>query len=81
MIKSVLLRYMYISIENLGPDTNAGNKYECGAHFSTKNELPQMEIIASEASFLVCSMAWIFYIYMFQVVRCSVNVLNVSMCI
>ena len=38
-------------------------------------------IIASEASFLVCSMARIFlyiYIYIFQAVRRAVNVLNVS---
>ena len=40
-------------------------------------------IIASEASFLVCSMARIFYIYIciFQAVRRAVNVLNVSTCI
>ena len=45
-------------------------------------------LIASEASFLVCSMAQIFslYIYMlyicvFQAVRRAVNVLNVSTCI
>ena len=39
--------------------------------------------IASEASFLVCSMARIFYIYLciFQAVRRAVNVLNVSTCI
>ena len=44
-----------------------------------------MYIIASEASFLVSSMARIFslsiYIYMFQAVRRAVNVLNVSTCI
>ena len=40
-------------------------------------------IIASEASFDVCSMARIFdiYIYIFQVNCHSVNVLNVSTCI
>ena len=38
-------------------------------------------IIASEVSFLVCSMARIFAIYIFQVDRHSVNVLNVSTCI
>ena len=36
-------------------------------------------LIASEASFLVCSMARIFCI--FQAVRRAVNVLNVSTCI
>ena len=43
-------------------------------------------IIVSEASFLVCSMARIFYIYIymygiFQAVRRAVNILNVSTCI
>ena len=44
-------------------------------------------IIASEASFLVCSMARIFsiyiyiYVYIFQAVRRAVNVLNVCTCI
>ena len=38
-------------------------------------------IIASEVSFLVCSMARIFAIYMFQAVRRAINVLNVSTCI
>ena len=36
-------------------------------------------ITASEASFLVCSMARIFYL--FQAVRRAINVLNVSTCI
>ena len=41
-----------------------------------------LHIIASEASFLVRSMARIsLYIYMFQAVRRAVNVLNVSTCI
>ena len=49
-----------------------------------------MAIVASEASFLVCSMARIFTIYIyshiyigiiFQAVRRAVNVLNVSTCI
>ena len=42
-----------------------------------------MEIIASKASFLVRSMALNFaiYIYLFQVDRHSVNVLNVFTCI
>ena len=49
--------------------------------------LPDSEIIAREASFLVSSMARIFslslsiYIFLFQAVRRAVNVLNVSMCI
>ena len=39
-------------------------------------------IIASEASFLVCSMhGFSIYIYIFQAVRRAVNVLNVSTCI
>ena len=42
-------------------------------------------IIVSEARFLVCSMARIFYIYSifvyFQAIRRAVNVLNVSKCI
>ena len=39
-------------------------------------------IIAGEASFLVCSMARIFYIIIiFQAIRRAVNDLNVSMCI
>ena len=38
--------------------------------------------IASEASFLVCSMARIFYMYnLFQAARRAVNFLNVSTCI
>ena len=36
-------------------------------HYSTA-------IIASEVSFLVCSTAWIFHIYMFQAIHRSVNV-------
>ena len=37
------------------------------------------QFIASEASFLVCSMARIFaiYIYIFQSIRHAVNILNV----
>ena len=42
-------------------------------------------LIASEASFLVCSMRgfsiYIIYVYIFQAVRRAVNVLNVSTCI
>ena len=38
-------------------------------------------LIASKVGFLVCSMAQIFYIYMFQAVRRAVNVLNVSTCL
>ena len=42
--------------------------------------LKQISIIASEASFLVCSMHG-FSICIFQAVRRAVNVLNVSTCI
>ena len=38
-------------------------------------------MIVSEVSFLVRSMAQIFYIYLFQAVRRAVNVLNVYTCI
>ena len=41
---------------------------------------PQL-LIVSEVSFLVRSMAWNFAIYIYQVDRHSVNVLNVSTCI
>ena len=41
----------------------------------------KLYIIASEASFLVRSMALNFAIYIFQVDHHSVNVLNVSTCI
>ena len=47
----------------------------------TMNHICIAILIASEASFLVRSMALNFAIYIFQVDRHSLNVLNVSMCI
>ena len=52
-----------------------------GTYYNTNTHGDLTSIIASEASFLVCSMARILYICVFQAVRHAVNVLNVSTCI
>ena len=74
MLKQLEVGYVYIITLSYYPSARMRSKgygsYTCCLY-----------LIASEASFLVSSMARIFYIYLFQAVRRAVNVLNVSTCI